>query len=93
MKLVLEVPRDELPDIYIDCGTKDFLFDGFRAFTKILRDNKIHPHRPASRPADTLMSIGPPTFVIRWLTSIRVMRALLAEKGLKISSGQRSAHK
>jgi enterochelin esterase-like enzyme len=41
MKLVLDVPKDELPDNYIDCGTEDFLFERFQAFTALMRDNEI----------------------------------------------------
>lgn len=42
-KLVLAVPRDELPDIYITCGTEDFLFGSFQAMTAIMREHGI-PH-------------------------------------------------
>lgn len=41
MKLILQVPADALPDIYIDCGTDDFLFERFKALTKLMRDNEI----------------------------------------------------
>jgi predicted peptidase len=40
-ELVLKVPRDRLPHIYLDCGTEDRLIDGSQAFVKLLMDNKI----------------------------------------------------
>lgn len=45
-KLVLKVPEDKRPDIYIGCGRDDFLFDTFNNFGKHLRDNNItHTYR------------------------------------------------
>jgi S-formylglutathione hydrolase FrmB len=40
-QLVLKIPRDKLPHIYLDCGTEDRLIDGSRAFVKVLTDNKV----------------------------------------------------
>jgi S-formylglutathione hydrolase FrmB len=40
-QLVLKVPRDKLPHIYIDCGTDDRLIDGNQAFLKLLMEQKI----------------------------------------------------
>jgi putative tributyrin esterase len=40
-QLVLKVPRDKLPHIYVDCGTEDRLIEGSRAFVKLLMDHKI----------------------------------------------------
>jgi S-formylglutathione hydrolase FrmB len=40
-QLVLKIPRDKLPHIYLDCGTEDKLIDSSIAFTKVLTDNKI----------------------------------------------------
>jgi putative tributyrin esterase len=40
-QLVLKVPREKLPHIYLDCGTEDRLIDGNQAFLKILMENKI----------------------------------------------------
>jgi S-formylglutathione hydrolase FrmB len=40
-QLVLKVPRDKLPHIYIDCGTEDRLIEGNQAFLKLLMENKI----------------------------------------------------
>jgi S-formylglutathione hydrolase FrmB len=39
--LVLKVPRDKLPHIYIDCGTEDGLIKSSRELAKLLMDNKI----------------------------------------------------
>ncbi len=86
-KLVLEVPKDKLPDIYIDCGTDDFLFDGFKVFTKILRDNQI-THTARIAPGGHSHEY--------WTTNVRysmahqyqVMTALLAKESSRISNGQ-----
>lgn len=40
-KLVLEIPRDELPHIYLDCGYDDFLARQTQDFAKLLMENKI----------------------------------------------------
>jgi len=40
-KLVLAVPKDKLPHIYVDCGTEDGLITSSRDFIKILTENKI----------------------------------------------------
>jgi S-formylglutathione hydrolase FrmB len=40
-KLVLKVPRDQLPHLYIDCGTEDRLLESNRAFAKLLMEHKI----------------------------------------------------
>jgi S-formylglutathione hydrolase FrmB len=40
-QLVLKVPRDKLPHIYIDCGTEDRLIESNQAFLKLLMENKI----------------------------------------------------
>ena len=40
-KLVLGVPRGELPHIYVDCGTEDGLLASSRDFVKVLMDHKI----------------------------------------------------
>jgi putative tributyrin esterase len=40
-KLVLTVPRDKLPHIYLDCGTDDGLVSSNQEFAKLLMDNKI----------------------------------------------------
>jgi putative tributyrin esterase len=40
-KLVLSVPKEKLPHIYVDCGTEDGLLTPNREFVKILSDNKI----------------------------------------------------
>jgi putative tributyrin esterase len=39
--LVLKIPRDKLPHIYIDCGTEDGLIKGSRELAKLLMENKI----------------------------------------------------
>ncbi len=39
--LVLEVPRENMPHIYLDCGTEDRLIDAARAFRQVLVDHKI----------------------------------------------------
>jgi S-formylglutathione hydrolase FrmB len=40
-KLVLSVPKEKLPHIYIDCGTDDRLLKSAQDLVKILMDNKI----------------------------------------------------
>lgn len=40
-KLVLEIPRDQLPHIYLDCGTEDFPYQSARDFTQLMLDNNI----------------------------------------------------
>jgi putative tributyrin esterase len=40
-KLVLAVPKEKLPHIYVDCGTEDGLVTASRDFVKLLTDNKI----------------------------------------------------
>jgi S-formylglutathione hydrolase FrmB len=40
-KLVLSVPREKLPHIYIDCGTEDRLIRSNQDLIKLLIDNKI----------------------------------------------------
>jgi putative tributyrin esterase len=38
---VLSIPRAELPHIYIDAGTEDFLYEPTKDFMEFLRENKI----------------------------------------------------
>lgn len=38
---VLKIPREELPHIYIDVGTEDFLYKPTRSFMEFLLENKI----------------------------------------------------
>jgi putative tributyrin esterase len=40
-QLVLKVPRDKLPHIYLDCGTDDRLIESNQAFAKLLLENRI----------------------------------------------------
>jgi len=40
-ELVVKIPRDQLPHIYIDCGTEDTLIKGSQALAKLLMENKI----------------------------------------------------
>jgi putative tributyrin esterase len=40
-KLVLQVPKDELPHIHVDCGTEDRLIRSAREFVQVLQDNTI----------------------------------------------------
>jgi S-formylglutathione hydrolase FrmB len=40
-RLVLKIPRDKLPHIYLDCGTEDRLLRGSQDFAKLLMDHKI----------------------------------------------------
>jgi putative tributyrin esterase len=42
-QLVLKMPRDQLPHIYLDCGTEDPLYKDNAAMATILLENKI-PH-------------------------------------------------
>lgn len=39
--LVLQVPRDKLPHLHIDCGTEDPFFQATEAFVKLLVEKKI----------------------------------------------------
>jgi putative tributyrin esterase len=40
-QIVLTVPREKLPHIYIDCGTEDRLLKGNQEFMNLLLENKI----------------------------------------------------
>jgi S-formylglutathione hydrolase FrmB len=40
-KLVLQIPREKLPHIYIDCGTEDRLIQSAQDFVRLLMENKI----------------------------------------------------
>jgi len=40
-KLVLQIPRERLPHIYLDCGDKDFLISDTQAFMRLLMANDI----------------------------------------------------
>lgn len=40
-KLVLQIPKEQLPHIYIDCGDKDFLIAQSQDFIKLLMENNI----------------------------------------------------
>ena len=40
-KLILAVPKDKLPHIYLDCGTEDRLISASRDFAKLLMENDI----------------------------------------------------
>jgi len=40
-KLVLEIPQEKLPHIYIDCGVNDFLYEPTKKFINFLTENKI----------------------------------------------------
>jgi putative tributyrin esterase len=40
-KLVLEIPREKLPHIYLDCGDKDFLISDTQDFMRLLMANDI----------------------------------------------------
>lgn len=40
-QLVLKIPREQLPHIYLDCGTEDRLIDANLAFLKLLTEHKI----------------------------------------------------
>jgi len=39
--LVLQVPREKLPHIYLDCGTEDGLISSAQDFLRLLMENKI----------------------------------------------------
>ncbi len=39
--LILQIPKDKLPHIYIDCGTEDGLIRGARNFIRVLEENNI----------------------------------------------------
>ncbi|NDV61953.1 sulfatase-like hydrolase/transferase [Puniceicoccales bacterium CK1056] len=41
LKLIQKVPTEQIPDIYICCGTEDDFYERFIAFTKLMRDRKI----------------------------------------------------
>jgi len=43
-KLVLEVPKEKLPHIYLDCGDEDFLIGSTREFMTLLVENNIPFH-------------------------------------------------
>jgi len=40
-ELVLQVPKEDLPHIHIDCGTEDRLISSSREFVKVLQENTI----------------------------------------------------
>jgi len=40
-KLVLQIPREKLPHIYLDCGDKDFLISQTQEFMRLLTANNI----------------------------------------------------
>src|SRR5439155_6328638 len=40
-ELVLKIPADKRPHIYLDCGTEDGLIKANLEFAKVLMDNKI----------------------------------------------------
>jgi putative tributyrin esterase len=40
-KLILQVPKEKLPHIYVDCGTEDRLIEAARAFAQILLEHNI----------------------------------------------------
>ncbi len=40
-KLVLTVPKEKMPHIYVDCGTEDGLLKSSQDFAKLLMENKI----------------------------------------------------
>jgi putative tributyrin esterase len=40
-ELVRTVPRDELPHIYLDCGTEDRLLDSGQEFARLLMERKV----------------------------------------------------
>ena len=43
-KLVLEIPKEKLPHIYLDCGTEDHLIEGTKEFVDLLIQNNIPFH-------------------------------------------------
>ena len=85
-KLVLAVPKDKLPHIYVDCGTEDRLIASSRDFAKLLMENNIpfvfgespggHDGRYWSREIGTSMAV-----------QYAVLRRNLAMKAAKESSG------
>jgi putative tributyrin esterase len=40
-KLVLQVPKDDVPHIHVDCGTEDRLISSSREFVRVLQENTI----------------------------------------------------
>jgi putative tributyrin esterase len=42
--LVLKIPKDKLPHIYLDCGDEDFLISSTRGFMQLLVENDITFH-------------------------------------------------
>ncbi|MEE9571631.1 MAG: alpha/beta hydrolase-fold protein [Candidatus Neomarinimicrobiota bacterium] len=40
-KLVLQIPKEQLPHIYFDCGLEDWLTDAAKEFMRVLLDNDI----------------------------------------------------
>jgi S-formylglutathione hydrolase FrmB len=40
-QLLLKVPRDQLPHIYLDCGTEDRLIQSGREFAKLVMEHKL----------------------------------------------------
>lgn len=40
-KLILQIPKDQIPHIYLDCGTGDRLISSTREFMQILLENNI----------------------------------------------------
>jgi S-formylglutathione hydrolase FrmB len=40
-KIVLTVPKEKLPHLYIDCGTEDGLLKSSQEFAKVLMENKV----------------------------------------------------
>ena len=42
--LVLKVPKEKLPHIYLDCGVEDFLISAIREFMQVLVENDIPFH-------------------------------------------------
>ncbi len=43
-KLVVKIPKDQLPHIYLDCGVSDFLINSSKKFALLLMDNDIAFH-------------------------------------------------
>jgi len=43
-KLLLQIPKEELPHIYLDCGDEDFLLGATREFMNFLVENNIPFH-------------------------------------------------
>jgi S-formylglutathione hydrolase FrmB len=50
-KLVLKIPKEKLPHVYLDCGTEDKLIVASQAFMKLLMDNEI-PFTYAQSPGE-----------------------------------------